>query len=131
MTRSVGKLALTIVASCLLAAVLPLFNRCTRSSSIIFLEVPPASAGGIGTSGLIRGQVLGRHRGRHIVLYAFADSRWWVQPYESAPSTEIADDGSWKAQIHLGTEYAAVLSRADTQPTPFADSLPNVGNGIE
>lgn len=131
MTRSVGKLTLTIVASCLLAAVLPLFNGCTRSSSIIFLEVPPASAGGIGTSGLIRGQVLGRHRGRHIVLYAFADSRWWVQPFESAAHTEISDDGSWKAQIHLGTEYAAVLSKEDSLPSQFLDALPTVGKTIE
>ncbi|WP_158787161.1 hypothetical protein [Granulicella sp. L46] len=65
------------------------------------------------------------------MLYAFADSRWWVQPFESAPRTEIADDGSWKARIHLGTEYAAILSKADTQPTPFVDALPKVGNGIE
>ena len=114
-----------------MVAILLLLTGCTRSASITFLEVPSASSGGIGTSGLIRGQVVGRHRGRHIVLYAFADSRWWVQPYESAPSTEIANDGSWKAQIHLGTEYAAVLSREDTQPTPFVDALPKVGNGIE
>jgi hypothetical protein len=131
MRRTIGKSTSTLIVSCLLAAVLPLLNGCTRSSSIIFLEVPPASAGGIGTSGLISGKVLGRHRGRHIVLYAFADSRWWVQPFESAAHTEISDDGSWKAQIHLGTEYAAILSKEDSLPSQFLEALPTVGKTIE
>jgi hypothetical protein len=129
--RSVGKFKPTIIASCLLVAFFPLLNGCTRSSSIIFLEVPPASSGGIGTSGVIRGKVLGRHSGRHIVLYAFADSRWWVQPFESAAHTEISDDGSWRAQIHLGTEYAAVLSKEDSQPSQYLDALPTVGKTID
>lgn len=131
MARSVGKLKPTIIASCLSIAFFLLLNGCTRSSSIIFLEVPPASSGGIGTSGLIRGKVLGRYRGRHIVLYSFADSRWWVQPFESQAHTEISDDGSWKAQIHLGTEYAAVLSKEDSLPSQFLDALPTVGKTID
>jgi len=129
--RSVGKFKPTIIASCLLVAFFPPLNGCTRSSSIIFLEVPPASGGGIGTSGLIRGKVLGRYRGRHIVIYAFADSRWWVQPFESSAHTEISDDGTWKAQIHLGTEYAAVLSKEDSLPSQFLDAPPTVGKTID
>jgi DNA-binding NarL/FixJ family response regulator len=131
MTKMIAKLTSTLIIWCPMAAVMPLLTGCTRSASIVFLEVPPASAGGIGTSGLIRGKVMGRHRGRHIVLYAFADSRWWVQPFESLAHTEIAADGSWKAQIHLGTEYAAVLSKEDSLPSQFLDALPTVGKTID
>jgi len=99
--RSVGKLNPTIITSCLLVVFLPLLNGCTRSSSIIFLEVPPASSGGADSAGVIQGRVLGEHRGQHILLYALADSRWWVQPFASSSRTEIAVDGSWKAKIHL------------------------------
>ncbi|WP_150133239.1 hypothetical protein [Acidisarcina polymorpha] len=131
MTRRVGTLKPTIIAYCLWVAIFTLLSGCTRSSSIIFLEVPPASSGGIGTSGLIRGKVLGRYRGRHIVLYAFADSRWWVQPFESAAHTEISEDGSWRAQIHLGSEYAAILSKEDSQPSQYLDALPTLGKTID
>ncbi len=121
----------TSIPSVLLAAILPLLTGCTRHASITFLEVPAASFGGIGTTGVIRGQVVGRHRGRHIVLYSFADSRWWVQPTEAAPRTEIATDGTWKAQIHLGTEYAAILTKEDVLVAPFVETVPTLGNTIE
>ena len=129
--RSVGKLHPTIITSCLLVAFLPLLNGCTRSSSIIFLEVPPASSGGADSAGVIQGRVLGEHRGQHILLYAFADSRWWVQPFASSSRTELAVDGSWKAKIHLGTEYAALLTKDDSLPSPFLDALPTVGRKIQ
>jgi hypothetical protein len=131
MTKMIAKLTSTLIISCPMAAVMPLVTGCTRSASIVFLEVPPASAGGIGTSGLIRGKVIGRHRGRHIVLYAFADSRWSVQPFESSAHTEISADGSWKAQIHLRTEYTAVLSKENSLPSQFLDALPTVGKIID
>jgi hypothetical protein len=116
---------------CLAAASLGGISGCNRASSITFLEVPSASSGGIGKTARIRGQVSGRHRGRHIVLYAFADGRWWVQPFASTPRTEIADDGSWKAQIHLGTEYAALLTTKENLPSQYLETLPIKGKGIE
>jgi hypothetical protein len=130
MTTVVAKLARMLIASCLLAVTLPLMTGCARPS-ITFLEVPLASSGGIGSTALIRGRVLGKHRGRHIFLYAFADGRWWVQPFASAPRTEIAKDGTWKAQIHLGTEYAALLSKGEKPPPQFLVVLPTVGKTIE
>ena len=65
------------------------------------------------------------------MLYAFADSRWWVQPFAYSPRTEIEEDGSWKAKIHLGTEYAAVLSRDDGPTAPFVDVLPATGKEVD
>jgi hypothetical protein len=131
MTRSAGKLTLTIIASCLFVALLQMLTGCTRSASITFLEVPAASIGGADSAGVIRGRVPGNHRGQHILLYALADSRWWVQPTASASRTEIADDGSWKAKIHLGTKYAALLTNDDSSPSPFLEALPTVGMKIQ
>ncbi len=131
MRRLVTKLMPTLSVSCLLVAILPVLTGCNRSASITFLEVPAASSGGVDSSGVIRGRVLGKHRGQHILLYAFADSRWWVQPIASASRTEIADDGSWNAKIHLGTEYAALLTKDESLPSPFLEALPTVGKKIE
>jgi len=130
MKTVIAKLTSTLTL-CLFAATVPLLTGCTRPASIIFLEVPLASSGSGQTTALIRGEVLGRHHGRHIFLYAFADGRWWVQPFASTPRTEIAKDGSWKAQIHLGTKYAALLSNDETPPPQFLEALPTVGKTIE
>ena len=131
MTTVVAKLTPTLTASCLLAFILPVITGCTRSASITFLEVPSASSGGIGSTALVRGRVSGRYRGRHIFLYTYADGRWWIQPFASAPRTEISADGSWKAQIHLGTEYAALLSKEDSLPPLSVEVLPTAGKNIE
>jgi hypothetical protein len=131
MRTVVAKLTPTLITSCFLAAGISVLAGCNRSASITFSEVPPASSGGIGSTGLIRGRVLGRHSGRHIFLYAFADGRWWVQPFASTPRTEISNDGSWKAQIHLGTEYAAILSKEEGLPPQFLEALPIVGKTVD
>ena len=120
-----------LIASCIACVVLFGLAGCSKPASITFLEVPPASAGGANSSGMIKGRVIGKHRGQYIQLYVFADSRWWVQPFVSASRTEIADDGVWKAQIHLGTTYAAILTKDDSTPRPFLDALPTVGKKIE
>ena len=131
MTAQFAKFKATAIAACLVPALLPLVTGCARTASINFLEVPPASSGGIGSTALITGRVSGKHAGRHIFLYALADSRWWVQPFASTPRTEILKDGSWKAQIHLGTEYAALLSKEETLPAQFIEELPPIGKTIE
>jgi hypothetical protein len=125
------KFARTLIPSCLLATVLVSMSGCGHPASITFLEVPPASSGGGAVTASIRGRVVGPHRGRHIVLYAFADQRWWVQPFMSAPLTEIAEDGSWNAQIHLGTKYAAVLRKDDGLPPSLLDNVPVIGKSTE
>jgi len=126
-----AKYVLLLAASCLAIFALPLMTGCSKSPSITFLEVPPASSGGSESTGIIRGQVAGRHHGRHIFLYAYASGSWWVQPFASSPSTVIEEDGSWKANIHLGTEYAALLVKNDTLPPHLLDALPTVGKTVE
>jgi len=116
--------------SCFLSVIFLVSSGCTRSASVVFSDVPPASSGGVDSLDLIQGRVLGEHRGFHILLYSFADTRWWVQPFVSSSRTEIAADGSWKAKIHLGTKYAAVLTRDDSKPPPFLDALPTIGTKV-
>ena len=125
-----GRFTSAVTTSCLLAATVLLLNGCSRSS-IIFLDVPPASSGGGQNTSLIRGKVIGQHSGRHIVLYALADGRWWVQPFASKPRTEIQEDGSWSAQIHLGTQYAAILTNETAPPPQFLEALPIARKTVE
>jgi hypothetical protein len=106
-------------------------TSCMSRPVILFQQVPVASAGGSDTNGLIRGKVIGRHRGRRIVVYALDGGRWWVQPFAYAPFTPIGSDGTWSAQIHLGAEYAALLTSEGVQPVSVLDSLPPLGNGVE
>ena len=121
----------SVASSCVFALAVLMIAGCSRPPSIIFLEVPRAGLGGIGSTELIRGKVSGNHRGRHIFLYAFADGRWWIQPFESKPRTEILKDGSWNAHIHLGSQYAAILSKEETLPPQYMEGLPAVGPNIE
>lgn len=124
------KPAPTLIARLLLAATMAGIAGCRQQPSITFVEVPPASSGGSTVTRLIRGRVTGPHLHRHIVLYSLAAGHWWVQPLASAPSTAISDDGSWSAQIHLGTQYAALLSKDNFVPAPLLEALPAVGQDV-
>ena len=80
---------------------------------------------------LIKGRVLGHHKGRHVVLYALSGGRWWVQPFAYAPFTAIDDTGVWSARTHLGTEYAVLVTSEGFQPSSVLDSLPSGERGVE
>ena len=129
-TRAI-KLARRFSPHCLLVMLFAVGIGCRQTPSIAFLQVPPASLGGGSITALIRGHVNGPHSGAHIVLYTFADGRWWVQPFASSPVTEILADGSWKAQIHLGTKYAALLTKDDKLPPQFLETLPSAGGSVD
>ena len=59
----------------------------------------------------------GARPGDRIVLFAKSSSGlWWVQPLTAEPFTTIAPDGTWKSDIHLGLEYAALLVRPGYAP---------------
>ncbi len=77
----------------------------------------------VGRSGSVNGSK------NRVVIYAHTD-RWYVQPYVSAPLTEINADGSWSAVIHLGYEYAAMLVESDYDPPATTISLPEIRGKI-
>jgi hypothetical protein len=98
--------------------------------AIHFTTVPKADAGGPEALAPVAGRVTGARPDQRIVLFARSDQGWWVQPFRSRPFTEIASDATWKNEIHLGQEYAALLVDADYRPPATAESLPERGAGI-
>jgi hypothetical protein len=76
------------------------------------------------------GRATGARPGQRIVLYAKTDGRWGVCRQSGQPSTNIEADGRWKALVHLGLQYAALLVDPTYDPPEQTESLPIVGNGV-
>ena len=79
---------------------------------------------------LIDGSVRGARPGQRIVLYAKTDGRWGLCRQSGQPSTNVEADGRWKASVHLGLQYAALLVDPSYNPPEQTESLPIVGNGV-
>src|SRR6266567_5316189 len=117
-------------------ALLLLFEACARWSSnsapsISFTRVPMADEGDRSKLESIEGRAVGARPGQQIVLYTQSEELWWVQPFTGQPFTKIDDNSRWKSQIHLGTQYAALLVEPGYNPPETAESLPARGSGIE
>jgi hypothetical protein len=78
----------------------------------------------------IDGRVTGARPGQRIVLYAKTDGRWGVCRQSDQPFTNIEADGRWKASVHLGLQYAALLVDPTYNPPEQTELLPIVGNGV-
>ena len=76
------------------------------------------------------GRVTGARPGQRIVLYAKTDGRWGLCQQSDQPFTNIESDGRWKALVHLGLQYAALLVDPTYNPPQQTESLPVVGNGV-
>jgi len=63
-------------------------------------------------------------------LYAKTDGRWGVCRQPGTPFTNIETDGRWKASVHLGIQYAALLVDPTYDPPEQSESSPIVGNGV-
>lgn len=79
---------------------------------------------------IIEGRATGARPRQRIVLYAKTDGRWGVCRQSGQPSTNIETDGRWKASVHLGIQYAALLVDPTYDPPEQTESLPIVGNGV-
>jgi hypothetical protein len=79
---------------------------------------------------IIDGRVTGARPGQRIVLYAKTDGRWGLCEQSGQPFTNIESDGRWKASVHLGLQYAALLVDPAYDPAQQTESLPIVGNGV-
>lgn len=97
--------------------------------SITFSEVPPASDGGPEKLAPISGRVAGVRSGQKVVLFS-KSGVWWIQPLTARPFTDIAGDSTWKNDIHLGTEYAALLVDNGYRPPATTELLPPVGGPV-
>src|SRR5271170_845479 len=79
---------------------------------------------------IIEGRATRARPGERIVLYAKTDGRWGVCRQSGQPFTNIEADGRWKASVHLGIQYAALLVDPTYDPPEQTESLPVVGNGV-
>src|SRR5579864_7807564 len=79
---------------------------------------------------IIEGRVTGARPGQRMVLYAMTDGRWGLCRQSGQPFTNIAPNGRWKASVHLGLQYAALLVDPTYNPPEQTESLPIVGNGV-
>jgi hypothetical protein len=78
----------------------------------------------------IEGRVTGARSGQRVVVYAKTDGRWGVCRQLDQPFTSIESDGRWKASVHLGMQYAALLVDPTYNPPEQTELLPTVGNGV-
>jgi hypothetical protein len=81
-------------------------------------------------TGTMEGRAIGARPGQRIVLYAKTDGRWGSCPQSGQPFVNIQNDGQWKASVHLGLQYAALLVDQTYNPPEQIESLPTVGDGV-
>lgn len=102
----------------------------TSTPDVVFDRVPRADRGGPDQLDTIEGHVTASKPGQQIVLYAWSEGLWWIQPYTEKPFIVIEGNSRWKSQTHLGSEYAALLVNPGYRP-PFAtEDLPAAGAGV-
>lgn len=97
---------------------------------ILIKTVPAAMPGGPDKLELIQGSATGISENHRIVIYTFSGDTWWVQPMVDQPFTSIDREGNWSSQIHLGTEYAALLIQKSHKPPAKLEKLPAVEGPI-
>jgi hypothetical protein len=81
-------------------------------------------------TGMVDGRVTGALPGQRIVVYAKTDGRWGLCQQTYQPFAKIESDGRWKASVHLGLQYAALIVEPTYDPHEQTESLPITGNGV-
>jgi hypothetical protein len=97
---------------------------------ISIIDIPHAGKGGEFAMERIAGKISGGHESDYrIVLYALAGGKWWVQPYADSPFTDIDASGKWHSQIHLGSDYAALLVKPSFHAPATVPDLSQLKSG--
>jgi hypothetical protein len=121
-----------------------LLSGCHSSSkssapTVAFSKVPAAYQEGLYKTDITErdykpdtaeGRATGARQGQRIVLYAKTDGRWGSCLQSGQPFTNIQNDGRWKASVHLGIQYAALLVDPTYNPPEQTESLPIVSSGV-
>lgn len=101
-----------------------------RKPSLQVTRVPSANPGGPEQLDYIEGRATDAGPGQQIILYAYSDGVWWLQPFKNRPFTKIQADSTWKNSTHLGTDYAALLVEPGYHLESKLLTLPKEGNGV-
>jgi hypothetical protein len=99
--------------------------------SIAITKIPSADGNKYDTVAAIEGTAVGVRPDQQIVVYTRSEELWWVQPVPDRPFTQIQNGSRWRNQVHLGTEYAALLVEPGYHPPETAESLPSKGDGVD
>jgi len=124
-----------LAATLFFTVLLPGLTGCQRSTNpaakITFTQVPQWDLGDLNETDVIEGKVTGARQGQQIVVYSKTGGLWWLQPRLSSPMTPILPDGVWRNEIHLATDYAALLVDLNYHPTAVLSELPKPGHGVD
>ena len=99
--------------------------------TIAITRIPSGDENKYDTVAAIEGTAVGAQPDQQIVIYTRSEELWWVQPLPDSPFTQIHNGSRWQNQVHLGTEYAALLVEPGYHPPETAESLPTKGNGVD
>jgi hypothetical protein len=88
--------------------------------------IPPSDPGGDNSWGDIAGQIEGLdnplgYTNCAVAVYSYTD-RWYVEPDDIVPLTEIGQNGDWSRKIHLGFRYTVILVKKPFLPPNKFDS---------
>lgn len=97
---------------------------------ISFTQVPQWDTGNRNEQDVMEGKVRGAQPGQRMVLYSKCGGLWWLQPLLKSPYTAILSDTQWRNEMHLGTEYAALLVDPLYHPSAVLRELPKRGGSI-
>jgi hypothetical protein len=99
-------------------------------AKISFTQVPQPNIEDRNQLDVIEGTVRGARQGQRMVLYSRCGGLWWLQPLLASPFTAILPDGVWRNEMHLGTEYAALLVDPLYHPAAVLRQLPQRGGAV-
>jgi hypothetical protein len=99
--------------------------------TISFTQVPQWDLGDLNQEDVIEGTVSGSQKGQNLVVYSKTGGLWWLQPRLNSPFTPILPGGAWFNEVHLATDYGALLVDSTYHPAPVLSELPKVGRGVE
>jgi hypothetical protein len=64
-----------------------------------------------------------------VVVFAYTNT-WYVQPYIGSSDIAIKENGTWQTDTHLGSQYAALLTKNSYKPPETTGKLPDVGREV-
>ena len=115
----------------LISVLIALLCRAQTDVSVEFRNIPRWDTGGPDKLGQISGVVHGSCLECRIVLFTKAGGEWWVQPLADAPFTKLDDKNGFASNIHLGSEYAAILvSGRPYSPPARTATLPEITGDV-
>jgi hypothetical protein len=100
-------------------------------STISFTQVPQWDFGDLNQDDVIEGTVSGSRPDQKMVVYSKTGGLWWLQPRLNSPFTPILPGGVWRNEVHLATDYAALLVDSTYHPAAVLTELPKIGRGVE